>query len=87
MFRFVIADKSPVKTPSCITVEMICMVSFCTALVLDFSTATTTEGTVKPAIKPKTAKLTSSSDNVKPSLRGLLVAGCWLLVAGCWLLV
>ncbi|MCX5920114.1 MAG: hypothetical protein NTW61_02135 [Candidatus Melainabacteria bacterium] len=66
------------------------MASFTTAFRLALSTLVTMLGTVSPAIKPKTPKLTSNSDKVKPSLKAcclLLVACCLLLVACCLLLV
>ena len=53
--------------------ETICSVSLRMLLFLPLSIEATILGTVSPAIKPKTAKLTNNSDNVKPSL-------CWLLV-------
>jgi hypothetical protein len=57
------------------------------AVLLLLSTLATTEGMVNPAIKPKTAKLTSNSERVKPSLNGLWLVACglWLVACGLWL--
>ncbi|MCX5920483.1 MAG: hypothetical protein NTW61_04045 [Candidatus Melainabacteria bacterium] len=46
-------------------------------------------GMVSPAINPKTAKLTSNSERVKPSLKAcglwLVACGLWLVACGLWL--